>query len=199
MLDDGRDQSTPTAYQRSWRRPHSIISAARSGGIRLSAAQKGHRAHCDGLIAGECRCVLKGAIGIQKYWHAKDLLDEIEAVNPGSYPKPIIQKPSQRPGVKMDWHGRKDDFLTKDRFVTLYDKCGSIMHARNPFAPEPDHHKLDQQGPKWYLWIVNLLNAHLIRLVGDPNVYLIQMGSDSEAPTYAVFVPSLLPSPSQNG
>ena len=75
---------------------------------------------------------------IQSYWHAKNLLDDIEAINPEFYPKPIIQKPSQRTGVKMDWHERKDDFLTKDRFVTLYDKCGSIMHARNPFAAEAD-------------------------------------------------------------
>jgi hypothetical protein len=59
----------------------------------------------------------------------------------------------------MDWLDRPDDYLTKDRFVTLYDKCGGILHARNPFAPEQDHPMLEQAAPKWYLWIVNLLNV----------------------------------------
>jgi hypothetical protein len=96
---------------------------------------------------------------IQHYWNAKDLLKDIQGINPDFYPRPIIQKPSQRPGVKMDWLDRPDDYLTKDRFVTLYDKCGGILHARNPFAPKQDHPMLEQAAPKWYLWIVNLLNV----------------------------------------
>jgi len=86
---------------------------------------------------------------------------------------------------------KKNDFLTKDRFVTLYNKCGSILHAQNPFAAVPDYQKMEEQGPKWYFWIVNLLNAHLIKLAGDPNLYLIQMNSGGESPTYHPFAPSL--------
>jgi len=67
---------------------------------------------------------------------------------------------------------RPDDYLTKERFVTLYDKCGSILHTKNPFASEQDYAKLEEEGPKWYLRIVNLLNAHTIRLVGDVHLYL---------------------------
>jgi hypothetical protein len=93
----------------------------------------------------------------------------------------------------MKWLDRPDDYLTKDRFMTLYDKCGSILHAKNPFAPEQDYAKLEEACPKWYLWIVNLLNAHTIRLVGDVNIYLVQMGNDSSAPTYTVFTPSKPP------
>jgi hypothetical protein len=51
---------------------------------------------------------------IQKYWNAKDLLRDIQAVNLDFYPNPIIQKPSEQPGVKMEWLGRPDDYLTKD-------------------------------------------------------------------------------------
>ena len=134
---------------------------------------------------------------IQRYWNAKELLKDIHDINPDFYPRPIIQKPSQRQGVKMEWLDRPDDYLTKDRFITLYDKCGSILHARNPFAPEQDYAKLEAASPNWYLWIVNLLNAHTIRLVGGVNLYLIQMGSDSKSPTYTVFAPTTLPK--QNG
>lgn len=130
---------------------------------------------------------------IQHYWNAKDLLKDIQGINPDFYPRRIIQKPSQQPGVKMDWLDRSDDYLTKDRFVTLYDKCGGILHARNPFAPEQDHPMFEQAAPKWYLWIVNLLNAHTIRLVGDTNIWLMQMGSDSASPTYRLFERTTLP------
>jgi len=85
---------------------------------------------------------------IQHYWNAKDLLKDIQGINPDFYPTPIIQKPSQRPGVKMDWLERPEDYLTKDRFMTLYHKCGGILHARNPFAPEQDYPMLEQAAPK---------------------------------------------------
>jgi len=134
---------------------------------------------------------------IQRYWNAKDLLKDIQAINPDFYPRPIVQKPSQRPGVKMDWLDRSDDYLTKDRFVTLYDKFGGILHARNPFAREQDYSRLEKTAPNWYLWIQNLLNAHTIRLVGDPNIWLMQMGSDSKPPTYTLFAPTALPKPNR--
>jgi hypothetical protein len=134
---------------------------------------------------------------IQHYWNAKDLLKDIQAINPDFYPRPIVQKPSQRPGVKTDWLDRPDDYLTKDRFVTLYDTCGGILHARNPFAREQDYPKLEKAAPNWYLWIRNLLNAHTIRLVGDPIIWLMQMGSDSEPPTYVLFAPAALPKPNR--
>jgi len=127
---------------------------------------------------------------IEKYWNAKDLLNDIQTLNPDFYPRPIIQKASTEPGVKMQWLDRRDDFLTKERFITLYDKCGSILHVRNPFVPEQDFGKFEKAAPKWYLWIVNLLNAHIIRLIGGTKLYLIQMGSDVEPPTYTIFVPS---------
>jgi hypothetical protein len=117
---------------------------------------------------------------IEHYWNAKDLLKDIQAINLDFYPRPIVQKPSQRPGVKIDWLDRSGDYLTRDRFVTLYDKCGGILHAKNPFASEQDYLTLEKAAPNWHLWILNLLNAHTIRLIGDVNIWLMQMGSDSD-------------------
>jgi hypothetical protein len=126
---------------------------------------------------------------LKKYWNPKDLLRDIEKLNPNFYPKPIIQKPSKSPGILMDWLERKDDFLTKDQFITLYDKCGSVLHTKNPFRPDPDYPSLALEIPKWCTLIVNLLNAHTIRLQNDPNLYLIQMGNKDTSPTYTVFAP----------
>jgi hypothetical protein len=130
---------------------------------------------------------------IQRYWNAKNLLKDIQAINPDFYPKPIVQKPSQRPGINVDWLDRSGGYLTKDRFVTLYDKCGSILHAHNPFARQQDYLVLEKEAPNWHLWIRNLLNVHTIRLIGDATVWLMQMGSDPEPPTYHSFVPSKPP------
>jgi hypothetical protein len=99
---------------------------------------------------------------LKRYWNAKDLLSDLEVLNPKFYPHPIIQKPSVHPGVLMDWLDRGDDFLTKDKFITLYEKCGGVLHARNPFRPDPDYLALILEVPKWCTWIVNLLNAHTI-------------------------------------
>lgn len=134
---------------------------------------------------------------IQKYWNAKDLLKKLKDLNPEFYPKPIIQKPSERPGVKIEWLDRLDDFLTKDRFITLYDKCGGILHAPNPLAPKQKLATLEKDAPKWFLWIINLLNAHVIRLVGDTTLWLIQMGSDKQPPTYTIFGRSRIDIPTQ--
>ena len=126
---------------------------------------------------------------LQKYWNAKELLKDMHTINPDFYPRPIIQQPSGVPGIRMRWLARSDDYLTKDRLMTLYDKCGSILHARNPFATEQDFSKLETAGPDWYLRIVNLLNSHTIRLVGDDHLYLIQMGANDALPTYHDFAP----------
>lgn len=126
---------------------------------------------------------------IQNYWKAKNLLKDIEEKNPNFYPKPIIKKPSKKTGIKEDWIDRPNDYLTKERFITLYDKCGSILHVKNPFTPELDIEKLEKACPKWYLQIINLLNSHIIRLIGDNNLYLIQMGKDMSQPTCSIFAP----------
>jgi hypothetical protein len=130
---------------------------------------------------------------LKKYWNAKDLLSDLSAINPNFYPRPIIQKESSEPGVRMEWLDRDADYLTKDRFITLYDKCGGVLHARNPYRTEPDYASLIVEVPKWTTWIVNLLNAHTISLHGDPNLYLFQMGKEGRNPSYTPFAPKKSP------
>jgi hypothetical protein len=124
-----------------------------------------------------------------KYWNAELLIKDIERVNPDFYPRPIIQKPSSRPGVYMDWDERPNDYLTKDDLIKLYKKCGAIMHSGNPYGSQIDYGYYESMVGHWGSRIKNLLNAHYIRLVNDPNLYLIQMGSNNEAPSYGVFAP----------
>ncbi len=124
-----------------------------------------------------------------KYWNAELLVKDIERVNPDFYPRPIVQKPSGVPGIEMEWSDRPNDYLTKDELIKLYKKCGAIMHSGNPYGSQVDYSYYESMVAHWGTRIVNLLNAHYIRLVNDPNLYLIQMGSVEETPTYTVFAP----------
>ncbi len=124
-----------------------------------------------------------------KYWNAEYVVKDMERVNPGFYPEPIIQQTSARPGVKMAWVGRKQDFLTKDDLIKLYKKCGGIMHSGNPYGSQIDYGYYEKAIGDWRTRILNLLNAHLIRLVNDENIYLIQMGAVDASPTYTPFAP----------
>jgi len=125
-----------------------------------------------------------------KYWNAELLVKDIERLNPRFYPRPIIQKPSERPGIKMDWEARGNDFLTKEDLIKLYQKCGAIMHSGNPYGSQVDFAYYERNISHWRERIVNLLNSHLVTLVDDPNVYLIQMGAATIHPTYMPFAPA---------
>lgn len=124
-----------------------------------------------------------------KYWNAEFLVKDIERVNPDFYPRPIIQKPSGAPGGKIEWSDRPNDYLTKDELIKLYKKCGAIMHCGNPYGSQVDYAYYESMVAYWGTRIMNLLSAHYIRLVSDPNLYLVQMGSNEEAPSHCAFAP----------
>ena len=110
-----------------------------------------------------------------KYSHANRILRDIEGINPQFYPKPLIEAPSNRSGVKNDLKERKSGFLTRDHFAKVYEKCGNILHADNPLGSKSNYAYYEKKIPKWMEEIRNLLNTHSIFLVDDPNMYLIHM------------------------
>jgi len=122
-----------------------------------------------------------------QYWNAELLIKDMERLNPLFFPEPINQVPSKRPGVMMDLQPRTEDFLTRDDLVKLYKKCGAIMHAGNPYGSTVDYGYYEKMAGYWRDRIVNLLSAHRIRLIGDQNLYLIQMGAPDQPPTHTVF------------
>lgn len=122
-----------------------------------------------------------------EHWNARLMLRDLERVNANFYPRPIIQEPASEPGITMRWLARPDDYLTKDRFIGVYEKCGGLMHAENPYASPMDYGYYKQQLVPWRKQIINLLNAHIVALSGDSNLYLFQMGADDKSPTYHPF------------
>ena len=59
------------------------------------------------------------------------------------------------------------DWNAKREFVTLYDMCGGILHADNPFSQKRDVQPFLDTVPVWMNKIVLLLNHHQIQLIDD--------------------------------
>jgi hypothetical protein len=124
-----------------------------------------------------------------EHWNARLMLRDLERVNTAFYPRPIIQQSSTAPGIKAHLIDRIDDYLSKDEFVKVYDKCGGLMHAANPFGPPVDYANYKHQFDIWRHYIINLLDSHTIRLTDDPHLYLFQMGAEGMSATFTPFAP----------
>lgn len=126
-------------------------------------------------------------------WNAQLLLRDIARLNPEFYPHPIIEVPSAHPSAKMEWLDKKDGFLTQDDFLKLYEKCGAIMHACNPYGSQVDYGYYQRNIQIWLTKITGLLNSHTIKLVNDQNLYLIHMQETDGRVHHYVFAPTTPP------
>lgn len=100
------------------------------------------------------------------HWNAERMLRDLEKVNPEFYPV-SLQLPIQTPDGVKHLSLTADGFLTKDEFISLYDKCGKVLHARNPFSTEAIPQS-EYTVEKWVARVQTLLRFHLMRLVnGD--------------------------------
>jgi hypothetical protein len=62
-------------------------------------------------------------------------------------------------------------YLTKGDFVNLYEMCGGILHASNPFKPPQDLERYEQEASTWLQKIMLLLGHHQAQLF-DKNYQL---------------------------
>jgi hypothetical protein len=94
-------------------------------------------------------------------WHAKRIIKTIEELNPGFYPIPTR-------GVQNgNWKTVRSGFMTKKEFATLYDRCGGILHAKNPFSRSSQRELMfHERMPIYVKRIENLIQEHRVRLAG---------------------------------
>jgi len=100
------------------------------------------------------------------HWNAQRMLKDLEKVNPEFYPVALGPCKTKPDGVKH-FPLCSEGFMTKEEFVVLYDKCGKILHARNPFNSGVPIISLHYSTKEWVSRIQKLLACHLIRLVND--------------------------------
>ena len=124
--------------------------------------------------------------GMRK-WHAGDILEAVETVNPDYYfPKPVRLVERSRDGFSVgldgyrgEWKDFKGDYLTREKFTTLYNVCGGLLHSPNPFDKKAivqntkgDKRKM-QQARKWRRRIIELVTHHTFSLVGEKDTLYV--------------------------
>lgn len=112
------------------------------------------------------------APALQKSYNAGDIVKRLEKLHPNFYPVP--RKPMFSPDhVHMeDYDG---DFLTKDQLLTLYGRCGYVLHRgslRNLLNPKNQPPADFQHIEHWGQKILNLLSLHTISRIGG-NFHLV--------------------------
>lgn len=108
------------------------------------------------------------------HYHAKLILQDLERINPKFYPA-AAQK--QQVGESM---GRnffnlmpiENGYLTKDEFVKIYETCGGILHAENPYGHKRDLKKLHEEFIVWINKIILLLNHHVMTLADGKTIII---------------------------
>lgn len=109
-----------------------------------------------------------------KHWNAKLLVQDLRRVNPNFYPRAIHEVAPEDPGRGNHFVDR-DDSLTEREFVELYERCGRILHADNPFGSKADWKQYREEIMSWRQKLLNLLNSHTIRLIDESRFYLVHM------------------------
>jgi hypothetical protein len=113
---------------------------------------------------------------IKRDWHATRILKKVQDINPYYYPIPL-NDPEHGDLVYM-----KSGYLTKKQFTKLYDECGAILHARNPFTRRSKPMPFYKRVPDHLSRIRNLLSRHKITFQGSAKVVFVQVPFNSEEP-----------------
>jgi hypothetical protein len=129
-------------------------------------------------------------VNFHKYWHGGRILKDIERINPKFYPVPIKEESSSAPKIKAEWKNVTEGYLTKDDFTDVYEKCGKILHADNPFGSKTDYSYYESQVTSWMSKIIRLLSTHVIHLLKE-NIYVIHMREERDDKVHGyIFAPT---------
>jgi hypothetical protein len=125
------------------------------------------------------------------HWNAQRMLRDLAKINPQFFPV-ALEPPQLMPNGVKHFPRPLDGFLTEDEFVSLYDKCAKILHARNPFSAESPTIQIGYSVMQWLSRIQKLLRLHFINLVNG-DVWVVQIPNEGNVlafPASAVDIPA---------
>ena len=129
-----------------------------------------------------------------QHWHAARILDDLHVVNPNFYPVPGVQVKDETTGKIKAVDTPKKPFLTKADFVTLYEMCGGILHAENPYGQPRDIAKYEKEMDAWLDKTVTLLNHHQIQLLDSDLMLWVIMHAENDGRVHG-FIMEKIPRP----
>lgn len=100
-------------------------------------------------------------------WRANRLLEYLAQVNPDFYPQPlyVASVAPFRESRLIRFEPLVDGFLKKDEFVELYDYCGDVLHARNPYGNGGRVINVRLHVREWLSRIEKLVGLHHAKLL----------------------------------
>lgn len=114
-------------------------------------------------------------------WNGKRILEDLGKVNPNFYPNPGKQIIDDKTGRVIRIEKIEEEYLTKDLYIELYDKCGDLLHSFNPYGKHPNPESLiKDEFPKWKDRIIHLLNHHQIQLVDSDKQLWVVMRTEGD-------------------
>ena len=119
----------------------------------------------------------------RSHWNAKRLLKNLRKINPGFYPRPI--RLIHQCGRAKHFAPVEAGFLTEAEFVTLYDKCGAVLHVWNPFKPGERAIHFGYSVKEWAERIQALLELHSVQLVSRPEIWIVRMSHPQNGKVHA--------------
>ena len=115
------------------------------------------------------------AENLERLWNAKDILKKVAIANPKYYPHPIILQGLNGDPNNTRTQPAKKGYLTQDDFINIYTRCGSLLHAQNPFAKEKEFSQTYNVIGKWLDKIKKLLNQHIVNLTDESIMIMVLM------------------------
>lgn len=117
----------------------------------------------------------------RKEWNASDILKKIRRFNPEFYPRPSRQVLDPETGKFVRLVAIETGYLEESDFPETYGKCGSFLHANNPYAERKAHGDENREElVQTLLKIKTLLNHHTIQLVDEKQQLWVVMAAKSD-------------------
>ena len=122
-------------------------------------------------------------------WNAKRIVNTLESVNPKFYSAPT--KPVRLRDEDFADYGLQPvpEYLTRDDYILLFDRCNDLLHAANPYAEsQPPNERFMDEAPEWLRKTMALLNHHHIYPLDIDMMFVVQMGRADQDVSLTPFV-----------
>lgn len=112
----------------------------------------------------------------RKDFNGREILASLKAINPYSYPRPLLAPVKTETG----WHYEpfRGDYLTRKRYERVYDKCGALLHADNPWGNQKFYDEFRRNIPRFISLTRALLNIHtvIVQYEGGTSAFVVEFG-----------------------
>lgn len=104
---------------------------------------------------------------IAKEWHAERILKKVDAINPKFYPVAVRKRGLGPDPANLSFVSLQSGCLTRPQFMGIYNKCGDLLHATNPFTQDRNFDAFSKRVPGYVRRIELLLQEHTVQLAGS--------------------------------